>query len=288
MVFQLNGLFVSDIHGVIPKYDCLFQIIRAEQPDAVFLGGDLLPLRPIQQNTMEEFIEQTILSEIKKICRACDKKIRFFLIMGNDDPRIFEQIFIAAEKTGCLLYIHQKTVRYKQTYIAGYSYVPPTPFQLKDWERYDVSRYIDVGAISPEQGRRTIPVSADIMKYSTIAEDLEALSKQSPAKQTIYLFHSPPYQSCLDTADLHEKKIDHAPLDIHVGSIAIQRFIEEQQPLLTLHGHVHESPRLTGCWKEKIGRTYSFTAAHDGPELAVVRFETEHLQDATRDLVPVA
>jgi len=286
-VFQLNGIFVSDIHGAIPKYHRLFQVIRTEQPDAVFLGGDLLPLRPTQQRIMEEFIEHTILSEIKKIYHERDKKIRFFLIMGNDDPRIFEQIFITGEKAGCLQYVNQKTVRYKRTYVTGYSFVPPTPFQLKDWERYDVSRFIDVGAISPEQGRRTIPVSPDVMKYSTMAEDLEALSKQSPARQTIYLFHSPPYQSCLDTADLHEKKVDHAPLDIHVGSIAIQRFIKEQQPLLTLHGHVHESPRITGCWKEKVGKTYSFTAAHDGPELAVVRFETEHLQDATRELIPV-
>jgi Icc-related predicted phosphoesterase len=287
MVFQVNGIFVSDIHGAIPKYRCLFQIIRTERPDAVFLGGDLLPLRPTHYSTMEEFIEQTILSEMEEIYREYDKKIRFFLIMGNDDPRIFEQIFITAGKTGCLEYIHQKTVRYKKTYVTGYSYVPPTPFQLKDWERYDVSRYIDVGAVSPEHGRRTVPVPPDTIKYATIVEDLEALSKQSPAKQTIYLFHSPPYQSCLDTADLHGKKVDHAPLDVHVGSIAIQRFIKEHQPLLTLHGHVHESTRITGCWKEKVGMTYSFTAAHEGPELVVVRFNTEHLENATRELITV-
>jgi Icc-related predicted phosphoesterase len=173
-------------------------------------------------------------------------------------------------------------------YITGYSFVPPTPFQLKDWERYDISQYIDVGAISPEQGRRTIDVPFDEIKYSTIAEDLEKLSKQSPANNTIYLFHSPPYQSCLDRADLHGKKVDHAPVDVHVGSIAIQRFIKAHQPLLTLHGHVHESAHITGCWKEKVDRTYSFTAAHYGPELVVVRFDTNHLENATRELIPVS
>jgi len=66
-----------------------------------------------------------------------------------------------------------------------------------------------------------------------------------------------------------------------------QDFIQSQQPLLTLHGHVHESAEITGCWKEKIGRTYSFTAAHNGPELSVVRFDTDHLEDATRELIDV-
>jgi Icc-related predicted phosphoesterase len=283
----VEGIFVSDLHGAIPKYQGLFQILRNKAPDAVFLGGDLLPLQPLQHNTMEDFIEDFILSEMRNIRSDFDDKIRFFLIMGNDDPRIYEHIFVTAEKDGLLAYMHQKTLSYEKIYVTGYSYVPPTPFQLKDWERYDISRYVDVGAVSPEQGRRTIQVPPDEIRYSTIAEDLEILSKRSPAKKTIYLFHSPPYQSCLDTADLYGKKVDHAPLDVHVGSIAIQRFISSYQPLLTLHGHVHESARVTGSWKEKIGRTYSLSAAHDGPELAVVRFDTNHLEHATRELLPV-
>lgn len=42
----------------------------------------------------------------------------------------------------------------------------------------------------------------------------------------------------------------YAPMDVHVGSIALRRFIEARQPLLTLHGHVHESARLTGSWHQ--------------------------------------
>ena len=284
----MKGIFVSDIHGNIPRFQRLFQIIRNETPDAVFLGGDLLPLQLVNHNTIEEFIETTIFSEIKNIQNEVDKKIRFFIIMGNDDPRIYEQLFINADKSDFLDYIHQKTISYKKMFITGYSYVPPTPFQLKDWERYDVSQYVDVGAVSLEQGKRTVDVPLDELKYSTIAEDLEKLSKQSPSGKTIYLFHSPPYQSYLDRADLQGKKVDHAPMDVHVGSIAVQRFIKTHQPLLTLHGHIHESVRITGLWKEKIGRTYSFTAAHDGPELAVVRFDTNHLKNAVRELLPVS
>ena len=278
---------MSDIHGSIPRFQRLFQVIRNENIDAVFLGGDLLPLQLITHTTMEEFIETMILSEMRTIQKDFNKKIRFFVILGNDDPRSYESIFIAANKEGVLDYIHQKTVHYKNTFITGYSYIPPTPFHLKDWERYDVSQYVDVGAVSPEEGRRTIPVSLDEIKYSTIAEDLVKLSKQSPARSTIFLFHSPPYHSCLDRADLHAKKIDYVPLDDHVGSIAIQRFIKRYQPLLTLHGHVHESAYITGCWKEKIDKTYSYSAAHHGPELAIVRFDTHRLKDATRELIDV-
>jgi Icc-related predicted phosphoesterase len=284
----LKGIFVSDIHGNIPRFQRLFQIIRKETPDAVFFGGDLLPLHLVKHETMEEFVQATIFSEMKKIRNDCDKKIRFFVIMGNDDPRMYERFFIKADNADLLTYIHQRTISYKKMYVTGYSFVPPTPFQLKDWERYDVSRYVDVGAVSPEQGKRTVEIPFDEIKYSTIAEDLEKLSTQSPSEKTIYLFHSPPYHSCLDRADLHGKKVDHAPMDLHVGSIAIQRFIKTHQPLLTLHGHVHESVRLTGLWTERIGRTFSFTAAHDGPELSVVRFDTNHLQNAVRELVPIS
>ena len=71
-------------------------------------------------------------------------------------------------------------------------------------------------------------------------------------------------------------------MDVHVGSIAIQRFIKTKQPLLTLHGHVHESAQITGWWNEKVERTYSFTAAHDGPELAVVRFDTDTSEECDK------
>jgi len=284
----LKGIFVSDIHGSIPRFQHLFQIIRKETPDAVFLGGDLLPLHLTKHANMEDFVRTILFTEMKKIQSEYNKKIRFFLIMGNDDPRMYEQFFIKADKAGILNYVHQKTISYKKTYVTGYSYVPPTPFQLKDWERYDVSQYVDVGAVPLEQGRRTIDVPLDEIKYSTIAEDLEKLSYQSPAIKTIYLFHSPPYHSCLDRAGLHGKKVDHAPMDVHIGSIAIQRFIKTHQPLLTLHGHVHESAQITGWWKEKVDRTFSFTAAHDGPELSVVRFDTDHLENATRELIPVS
>ncbi|MEW5923964.1 MAG: hypothetical protein AB1746_08260, partial [Candidatus Zixiibacteriota bacterium] len=64
-----------------------------------------------------------------------------------------------------------------------------------------------------------------------------------------------------------------------------KKFIAARQPLLTLHGHVHESTRLTGEWRDKIGRTAALSAAHDGKELALIRFDPEAPEQATRELL---
>jgi Icc-related predicted phosphoesterase len=281
-------MFVSDLHGKKNRYDGLFQIILNETPDAVFLGGDLLPNQFALDSNMDEFIEDKIFSNIRKIKKNIDKEIRFFIILGNDDPRIYERKFLDTDDEGLIDYVHNKTVNFADMFVTGYSYIPPTPFQLKDWEKYDVSQYVDVGVVSPEGGVRTVEAHKDKIRYETIAEDLKKLSKNALVEKTIFLFHSPPYKSYLDRADLDGKLVDHAPIDVHVGSIAIQRFIKKKQPLLTLHGHVHESARLTGYWKERFGKTYSFTAAHDGSELALVRFKTDDLENATRTLIMVS
>jgi hypothetical protein len=52
-----------------------------------------------------------------------------------------------------------------------------------------------------------------------------------------------------------------------------------------LHGHVHETVRLIGEWREKTGKTYSFSAAHDGSELAVIRFDTNDLENVSREII---
>jgi Icc-related predicted phosphoesterase len=181
--------------------------------------------------------------------------------------------------------IHDREVKFDKYHVYGYAYGPPSPFQLKDWERYDVSRYVDPGCISPEEGWLSIPVSAYERKHATIAKDLERLTADAGMENAIFLFHSPPYKSLLDRAALDGKMIDHVPIDVHVGSMAVKNFIVEKQPLLTLHGHVHESARLTGAWMEIIGRTVALSAAHDGNELALIRFDPEAPARAVRELI---
>jgi Icc-related predicted phosphoesterase len=283
-------LFVSDLHGRGDRYRKLFETIRSSEPDAVFLGGDLLPSPFPDSRTGEKLPDDFVFDFLAVHLRDLREELKdrypdVFLILGNDDPRCEETAFLEAGSDGLWTYAHDRSFPLGIYTIYGYAFVPPTPFRLKDWERYDVSRYVDSGCVSPEEGSRTVPVAPREARYSTIEKDLRSLAGDDPMEKAIFLFHSPPYGTKLDRAALDGKAVDHVPLDLHIGSIAIRRFIELRQPLVTLHGHVHESARLTGSWRDQLGRTQIFSAAHDGDELALVRFDLEDPATAVRDLL---
>ena len=282
--------FVSDLHGRIGRYQTLFEAVLREKPGAVFIGGDFLPHAWQAHKTLDfphrDFINDFLVKNLLELRRELGEAYpRVFLIMGNDDARIEEAAVLDAAARGVWEYIHQRRVGFGEFTIYGYAYVPPTPFRLKDWERYDVSRYTDPDAVSPEEGWRTYPVSEQEIKYLTIKDDLGRFTENQDMARAIFLFHTPPYQTKLDLSARGGKMIDHVPLDCHLGSIAVRRFIEARQPLLTLHGHVHESARVSGSWRDRIGRTHCFSAAHDGPELSLVRFDPDSLDAATRELI---
>ena len=89
----------------------------------------------------------------------------------------------------------------------------------------------------------------------------------------------------LDRAALDGRMIDHVPLDVHVGSVAIRKFILSRQPRITLHGHIHESAAITGSWSQQLGDTWCLGAAHRGPELCLVAFDPADPARATRRLL---
>jgi Icc-related predicted phosphoesterase len=283
-------LFASDLHGDRERYNKLLRIISKEEPQAVFIGGDLLPsaLKALSSDeaAIGDFIRDYLLAEMISLKRQMKEAYpRVFIIMGNDDGRLVESALVEAETLGLWEYVHMRRVLFGAYPVYGYSYVPPTPFLFKDWERYDVSRFVDPGCISPEEGMRSIEVDVTQERHATIQGDLDRLAVDDGLENAIFLFHAPPYKTKLDRAALDGKTVDQIPLDLHIGSIAIRRFIEVRQPLLTLHGHVHESAHLTGSWRDLVGRTVTFSAAHDGPELALVRFNLEDLHTATRELL---
>jgi len=75
----------------------------------------------------------------------------------------------------------------------------------------------------------------------------------APGERTVFSFHCPPYHSGLDdapelTADMDLKDAGRAVKP--VGSTAVRAAIEEHQPVLSLHGHIHEARGNT-----RIGRT---------------------------------
>jgi Icc-related predicted phosphoesterase len=281
--------FVSDLHGAVDRYRKLFALVNEERPDAVFLGGDLLPSHMVKWQSGEpgqdDFIRDFLAGGFEALRDDLGEDYpSVFLILGNDDARVEEAAVLDVAARGTWHYVHNRKDSLNDFQVYGYAYVPPSPFLLKDWERYDVSRFVDPGSVSPEEGRRSVPREQREIRHSTIKGDLERLVGEDDLERAILLFHSPPYQTNLDRAGLDGRKVDHVPLDVHVGSIAIQRFIVDRQPLVTLHGHVHESTRLTGSWRDRVGKTHLFNAAHDGPELALVRFDPNKPENATRDL----
>lgn len=85
---------------------------------------------------------------------------------------------------------------------------------------------------------------------------LEAtVSKVKNMRTAVFCFHVPPYNSEIDRApkldkDLRPVYAGSSPVFIPVGSRAVRQVIEKYQPLLGLHGHIHESPGFI-----RIGRT---------------------------------
>lgn len=233
-----------------------------------------------------DFLKDFLLPAFVKARQLLDSEYpAIFLILGNDDPQWQEEQFQTESARELWHYAHGQKFALNSFSVYGYACVPPTPFLLKDWERYDVSRYVPPGSVSPEEGRKTVPADESRVKWGTIQRDLDSLVGNEPLDRAIFLFHTPPYDTTLDRAALDRKTYEYVDLDLHVGSIAVRRFIEQRQPLLTLHGHIHESTRLTGEWKVQIGRTVCINGPHDGPELALVRFDPESPWDATRQLL---
>jgi Icc-related predicted phosphoesterase len=273
-------LFASDLHGQAERYGRLLGLAAGERPAVLLLGGDLLPFDGGRFIT--SWLEPSFASLRRRLRDAYPLVL---LILGNDDPRSAEAELARGERRGLWRYLHGRRLEAFSHRFFGYACIPPSPFLLKDWERYDVSRYVDVGAVSPEEGYRSVPADPDESAAATIQRDLERLTRDEDLSSAVFLFHAPPYGGLLDLAELEGREVEHAPLDLHVGSIAIRRFLESRQPHLSLHGHVHESSRLSGAWRERIGRTWCYNAACEGPQTAVIRFRLEEPGEAERLLL---
>jgi uncharacterized protein len=89
-----------------------------------------------------------------------------------------------------------------------------------------------------------------------LAERLEAMASQvKDPSRAIFNLHCPPYNSGLDEAPAIDAdlRLLHGGRALRpVGSTAVREVIERHQPLLSLHGHIHESKGAV-----KIGKTLS-------------------------------
>jgi Icc-related predicted phosphoesterase len=281
--------FVSDLHGKMSRYEALLKLIKKEKPDFVFIGGDMFPHRSIQPGLTRvdgiDFVRDFMIPKFDKLKQKLDCAYPdIFLIPGNDDHKILFDVVSEGEKSDLWRNLHNHCVVIGKYRIYGYGCVPPTPFMIKDWDRFDNLKEIENGCIAPADGYHSLPPDHD-PENDTIQNDLQLLVNEDNLEFGVFLFHSPPYQTLLDHATLHTSEQDEQLVTVNAGSKAIRNFIDKKQPFITLHGHIHESARITGEWKQSLQRTTSFSAAHDGPELAVIKFELNDPLSATRRLI---
>jgi Icc-related predicted phosphoesterase len=281
----MKCLYTSDLHGEIHLYQELLSVAISSSSEIMVIGGDLFPSFPPTKRyedmvpNQKTFIDQFLSPFFKRMLETTSVQ-QIFLIPGNWDlgyPYLFK------EPTERIIDLNQRSYRLKNGYeLIGYPFVPPTPFRPKDYEKMD-----DREAPWPPQKNPSYILSSDqtdqltpidpylyLRGRETIEEDLDRLPKPLYQKRTIYIMHSPPFGTRLDLIQGGKS----------AGSRSIKTFLERNQPLLTLHGHIHESAELSGAYMDRIGKTLSINpgqsawSGRDVMKLHAVTFEIERIE----------
>ncbi len=152
--------------------------------------------------------------------RMAGKKVRLFIAAANDDPVEIESTL---NKSTRILNVGDKKFDVDDHEIICCTYSGLTPWK------------------TPRE-----------CNEEGLAAKIHALtSNVKNFGQSIFLLHDPPIGTTLDVAP--KLSADMAPSatdEIHVGSKAVLNAIQEYQPLLSVHGHIHESKGII-----EIGRT---------------------------------
>lgn len=244
-------MFCSDLHGMVPIYKAAAYLVAMRQPSIVLLGGDLLPKHKTGASlisSQRDFIS-TQLVEILWCMHQTIPDIEIGLMLGNDDCHAVEQELSMIEQCGLAVIISQREwITRNRWRVIGFNYTPESPFSLKDWERLDTIedkvRHPEVNAfLSSPDALKPVDPTSWLKAQPTIEEELASLPPMVDPSRTVFVSHAPPYGTILDVKYGGE----------HVGSKAVKRFIEINQPAITFHGHIHESFVETRSYFTTIG-----------------------------------
>lgn len=243
-----SWFFTSDLHGQGALYEQLLALAATRRPPVVILGGDLAPHQGGEGGLHRQrvFYEGFLVEFARRLAEAAPG-VDLLLLMGNDD---WAGNLPCLERHEGRLWrqLHGRSIEVRGTRVAGLSWVPITPFTMKDWERWD-----DGDEECPAQlegfiswSGRVEPARFDPSRRTpTIAAALGELEALGEAAATVFVLHSPP-------RDTH---CDGIGGGLHVGSRAIRTFVERVQPPLVLSGHIHEAPRVSSSFRDTVGRT---------------------------------
>jgi Icc-related predicted phosphoesterase len=207
--------YATDIHGNGSFIERALEKAAQHKVKAVVLNGDITPDEYFLDILGQRSFFEDYLTPLFKKFRKKHGTVEIFVLMGNHDYSVNMDVFYEAEKKGIFNALHERVHALGPYMIVGYSFINPAG--TMDWEK-------------PEPELR---------------KDLERLRKRLDFARTVFVSHAPPYGTKLDVR--YGRR--------HVGSTAIRDFIKAYQPHLALHGHIHESPKLTGSMTDTIGRT---------------------------------
>ncbi len=162
---------------------------------------------------------------------------KLYIVPGNDDIPEVDEV-IKKHESDHIIFADMRKVYVGKHEMIGLSWSNKTP--------WDTPRETD------EDGLRKM--------IDDLASQIENMD------WAIFQFHVPPYGTRLDEAPkLDEQLRPKVDETIHAGSTAVYEAIKKYQPLLGLHGHIHESRAV-----EKIGRTIVFNPGSEYTE-AILR-----------------
>ena len=271
--------FTSDLHGQTGLYEQLLAITAAHRPEAVIVGGDLCPHQLGEAGLrLQRVFLQGFLIEFARRLREANSTTELLLLMGNDDWASNSDCLEAHH--GRLWHaMHGRAVRVHGVPVAGLSWVPITPFSIKDWERWeegDEEQPPRLDGMVSREDRLERHAFDPHERRPTIAEALDALAALSPPAETLLVSHSPP----------RDTRCDVIASRAHVGSRALRRYLERHQPPLVLSGHIHESPRMTGAYRDSVGRTVVVNPGQFGTSrLCGVWFDPSRPHDTLRHTI---
>ena len=193
--------------------------------EAERLAGDAAERDVLLHRLMNERIEAWMRLATE---RLADSDVPLYLIPGNDDDFAIDPILDRDEFRP--VNVDGKVVEMPGgLQLLSYGWSNPTPWHTP----------------------REVPEEELYRRLDELAEQVE------DARRAVFMIHVPPHDSGLDTAPILDENLRPTVsagdvLRGPVGSTAVRRLIEERQPLLSVHGHIHES-----AGERKIGTTLS-------------------------------
>ncbi len=185
---------------------------------------------------VDQLFREEIVAQIQRWCDlAADRlapEVRCIITPGNDDPIEIDAVLRDADRIECP---EGELCELGPVLLASLGDVTPTPWNT-DRE------------YSEEE----------------LAERIAAIMDQVPPGQASVLnFHCPPYGSGLDTAPELDETLKPVvrggrPSFVPVGSHAVREAIKRYEPVVGLHGHIHESRGA-----QKIGKTLCLNPGSD-------------------------